>query len=65
MSSFIENLLLKLRERRSSYSSRIVSGNIATLEEYRFAVGKNLGIEEAEEMAKALYKDMYERKMEE
>lgn len=65
MSLFVERLLLKLRERRSTYSSRILTGNVANLEEYKFSAGKMLGIEEAEDIVKKLYKETYEGNVEE
>jgi len=64
MFKYVENLLAKIRERRAIYSTRILSGSFSVLDEYKFISGKYMAFEEAEELVKKVYKDMYEGKKE-
>lgn len=58
--------MAKLRERKKTYSNRLVSGNFADFQEYKNVAGKYFAIEEAEEIAKKLHSDMFEsRRLEE
>lgn len=60
---FCENFLLKLRERQTVYGSRITSGTLSTLEEYKFISGKLRALEESEGILKQVYKEMFESKV--
>jgi len=57
---FIENLLLRIRERQKVCSDRLLSGSCQTFEEYRGSIGKLQGLKEAEEVIRKLYKETYE-----
>jgi len=57
---FYEQLLSDIRDRRSIISGRLLAGNFDTFEEYKKVSGKFNGLEEAEQIIKNLYKDMFD-----
>jgi hypothetical protein len=57
---YCENLLKILRDRQGVYSSRILSGDFKSLEEYKWCSGKLSGIIEAEDFVRSLFKDMFD-----
>ena len=59
-SSFYEVFLKRIRERQKIQSEKILSGAFQKLSHYKFSSGRLEGLNEAEEVALNLYKEMYE-----
>lgn len=59
---YIEALCKKLLERQAVYVQRIVSGTFTDLGEYKLIAGKLHGIKEAEELAKAVYREILDKR---
>jgi hypothetical protein len=57
---FYEDLIFKIKERRSVYSDRLLSGTFDTLDEYKLIVGKLKGLDEAEQAAQLIYRSRFE-----
>lgn len=61
---FYENLLFRIRDRRSVLTERLISGTFETFDDYKLFVGKVKGLDEAELIIRLLFKDMYDINME-
>ena len=57
---FAEGLLLRIRERQKIVAERVLSGSLATYEEYKGLTGKLNGLKEAEAQMLEQYKTMFE-----
>ena len=55
---YVDGLVARLRERRKVYETRLSSGAIANLEEYKLVVGKLQGLDEALMATSQCYKEL-------
>lgn len=63
-SLFYGALLKKIRDRRSIFIDRLLSGDIETAEEYKFVSGRVKGFNESEMIIKELFENIEIEKME-
>jgi hypothetical protein len=57
---FIESYLLQSKKKQHIYQKSICGGNLKDYEEYRHYCGKLKGLIEADEIAKDVYRSIYE-----